>query len=69
MMHITGIEVDHVMYDLVSINDKGYCCACCDFLASTDDDSADIECPIDPAICEKVIGQCAFMRRESSTTV
>ena len=65
-MKITGIEVDGVMYDVSPIADSGYVCACCDFLAnSSDNDLANniCECPIDPSICEKVIGQCALQKR------
>ena len=66
-MKITGIEVDGVMYDLAPIMDEGYVCACCDFLVNYNDNgekSADsFKCPIDPNICEKVIGQCSLQRR------
>lgn len=60
-MKITGIEVDGVMYDVVPVNDRGYVCACCDFLVNGDEKDSD--CPIDPSICEKVLGQCSLSKR------
>ena len=66
LMKITGIEVDGVMYDVAPIGDRGYVCACCDFLTNSSDNdlsSNRCECPIDPSICEKVIGQCALQKR------
>ena len=64
-MKITGIEVDGVMYDVAPIGDRGYVCACCDFLANENDKELDdpFECPIDPSICEKVLGQHCLQRR------
>ena len=64
-MKITGIEVDGVMYDIVPINDGGYVCACCDFLVNDNDKELDdsFECPIDPNVCENVIGQCCLQKR------
>lgn len=64
-MKITGIEVDGVMYDVSPIADSGYVCACCDFNCVDDDELSSDKCccPIDPSICEKVIGQCALQKR------
>lgn len=63
-MKITGIEVDGIMYDLAPINDRGYVCACCDFLNEND------HCPINSSICERVLGQCSLQKRiKDSTTV
>lgn len=64
-MKITGIEVDGVMYNIVPILDKGYVCACCDFLVNDNEKNLNDlpDCPIDPSICEKVIGQCCLQKR------
>ena len=62
-MIIIIIEVDEVIYDMAPIGDRGYVCACCDFLANNKDVDDLSECPIDPTICEKVIEQCCFQKR------